>query len=429
MNLRASVIIAAYNAAHDLPRCLAALEQQTLPRDEYEVIVVDDGSSDDTAGIASAAGARVVHLAHSGPAAARNAGVEKARSPIVIFTDADCEPVIDFVERMLEPFSAPVVSGVRGVYRSQQRALVARFVQLEYEERYQRIIQVEQSVGTVNALDTSYAAYRRQVFLDAGGFDTRFRGAAGEDHELSYRLAAAGHVLRFSPDAAVYHRHVDSLNHYARRKYRIGYWKAFLTRQHPSYMLDDAHTTQSLKIQIALFGLICLSLPLALFWTPAAWFALLAFLLFLGSAIPFVALAARRDPPVLLVSIPLLFVRAGRGRTGFRGGAAASASRGGDRRCRFRSREELNTYTTGKEEAICLLFLSMARCVHHAMPASQRHRIDYVRACPHSLGYQHCIGVNPGRCACFMVAQVPAAGSWPYLDSQQPVRVEKIHST
>ncbi len=317
LNLRASVIIAAYNAARDLPRCLAALDQQTIPRDEYEVIVVDDGSEDNTAAIAEASGARVLRLPHGGPAAARNAGVEIARAPVVIFTDADCEPVIDFVERMLEPFAAPVVSGARGVYRSQQTSLVARFVQLEYEERYRRIARVQEKGGPVNALDTSYAAYRREVFLEAGGFDTRFRGAAGEDHELSYRLAEQGHVFRHNPDAAVYHRHVDSFWTYAKRKFRIGYWKAFLARQHPGYALADAHTTQSLKVQIGLVGLLAATLVLWPFWSFAGWLAVLWASLFVLSALPFLALAARRDPPVLLVALPLLLIRAAAAGLGF----------------------------------------------------------------------------------------------------------------
>ncbi|MCX7851491.1 MAG: glycosyltransferase [Anaerolineae bacterium] len=309
-HLRASVIIPAYNAARDLPRCLAALEQQTIPRDEYEVIVVDDGSTDDTAVVAAAAGARVLRLPHGGPAAARNAGVAVARAPIVVFTDADCEPVSDFLERLLEGFAAPIVSGVRGVYRSQQRELVARFVQLEYEERYQRIAHVEAAKGTVNAMDTSYCAYRRQVFLDAGGFDTRFRGAAGEDHEFSYRLAEAGHIFRMNRQAAVYHRHVATLCGYARRKFRIGYWKAFLTRQHPGYAVADAHTTQSLKLQIALVGLMGPALLVWPFWAPAGWLAAGLAGLFLLSAFPFLVFIARRDPAVLVVALPLLLVRA-----------------------------------------------------------------------------------------------------------------------
>lgn len=317
LNLRASVIIAAFNAERDLPRCLAALEHQTLPQDEFEVIVVDDGSTDGTASLAETAGARVLRLAHHGPAAARNAGAGIARAPIVVFTDADCEPVPDFLERLLEPFAAPVVSGARGVYRSQQKAMVARFIQLEYEERYHRIAHVEKVRGTVNALDTSYAAYRREVFLEAGGFDTRFLGAAGEDHELSYRLTEQGHIFRMSSQAAVYHRHVASFRSYAKRKFRIGYWKAFLTRQHPGYAVADSHTTQSLKVQIVVTGLMIPAFLAMLVWPPAGWAVMALALIFLLTALPFLILVAQKDPAVLVVALPLLVVRAAASGAGF----------------------------------------------------------------------------------------------------------------
>lgn len=310
LNLRASVIIPAYNAEDVLPRCLRALEHQTIPQDQYEVIVIDDGSTDRTAELAREGGARVLKVNHVGPAAARNAGAELARSDVIVFTDADCEPAPDFLERILEPFDAPVVSGARGVYRTQQKSLVARFVQLEYEERYQRIARVEAEEGTVDALDTSYAAYRRDVFLDAGGFDIRFLHAAVEDHELSFRLAHDGHVFRFAPAAAVYHWHVDSILRYARRKFRIGYWKAFLAKQQPDYALHDAHTTQSLKIQIFLAALLPVAFLSWPFWPGAGWFVLAIVLTFFISSLPLLKLIFQRDRAVLLIALPMLLVRA-----------------------------------------------------------------------------------------------------------------------
>ncbi|RME43638.1 MAG: glycosyltransferase [Chloroflexi bacterium] len=316
-SLQASVIIPAYNAADTLPRCLEALKRQSLPVSAYEVIVVDDGSTDDTVAVAEAYGATVVRARHEGPASARNMGVGRARAPVVVFTDADCEPAPDFLERMLESLRDPRVSGARGAYRSRQSGLVARFVQLEYEERYRHIVRYEKEHGTVDALDTSYAAYRRQAFLEAGGFDTRFGSAAGEDHELSFRMARQGHVFRFVPEAVVYHQHVSTWWGYARRKYRIGYWKAFLTRQHPRYVLGDAHTTQSLKLQMALTAL---SGPAILAWLAgilSGWVVLAPVLLFLLSAIPFLRLIARRDPPVLPVALPLLLTRATASGLGF----------------------------------------------------------------------------------------------------------------
>ena len=325
--LMASVIIPAYNAADVLPACLTALEQQTLRRTAYEVLVVDDGSDDATAATAEAAGARTARIAHSGAAAARNVGVSEALAPIVVFTDADCIPAPDFLERLLEPFADPMVSGARGVYRSQQRQIVARFVQLEYEERYQRIERYAARHGTVDALDTSYCAYRREVFLEAGGFDTRFGSAAGEDHELSYRLAQQGHIFRMTRQAVVCHHHVTGVWDYARRKARVGFWKAFLARQHPTYVLEDSHTTQSLKAQIVLVGLMMIALLLWLLWPGAGWMLLALVLLFVISALPFLRLALKRDGQVLLPAIPLLLVRAAASGIGFIGGLAAAHPR------------------------------------------------------------------------------------------------------
>jgi len=310
LNLRVSVIIPAYNAEELLPRCLLALEHQTIPQEQYEVVVVDDGSDDSTAEVAEAHGARVLKLDHQGPAAARNAGAVLARADIIVFTDADCEPAPDFLERLLEPFDAPLVSGARGVYRTQQRSLIARFVQLEYEERYQRIARLQRETGSVDALDTSYAAYRRAIFLEANGFDTRYRHAAGEDHELSFRLARAGHIFRFVPEAVVYHQHVESVSQYARRKFRIGYWKAFLSKQHPEYALHDSHTTPTLKLQIALAALLPFALLGCFFWPIAGWIVLALAGLFFLSTLSLLKLIYRRDRPVLLIAIPMILIRA-----------------------------------------------------------------------------------------------------------------------
>ncbi|MBI2467114.1 MAG: glycosyltransferase family 2 protein [Candidatus Rokubacteria bacterium] len=89
----ASVVIPAYDAEATLPACLAALARQSLAPERFEVIVVDDGSTDATAQVAERAGVRVVRLpANAGPAAARNRGAQAARGEVLVFTDADCEP-------------------------------------------------------------------------------------------------------------------------------------------------------------------------------------------------------------------------------------------------------------------------------------------------------------------------------------------------
>ena len=85
--MKISVVIPAYNASAFLPRCLKSVFAQTLPPDE--VIVVDDGSTDNSAALAAELGARVITLTNGGPAAARNAGIQSASSEWIALLDAD----------------------------------------------------------------------------------------------------------------------------------------------------------------------------------------------------------------------------------------------------------------------------------------------------------------------------------------------------
>ena len=246
--VRVSVIIPVYNGAAALPASLCALQRQTCPPDE--VIVVDDGSTDGSADVARGFGVCVISQRNAGPAAARNRGATVAQGDILLFTDADCVPAPDWVERMVIAFTDPAVAGAKGTYRTCQRELVARFVQAEYEDRYARM----RLLQTIDFVDTYSAGYRRDVFLSSGGFDTSFPTASVEDQEFSFRLAEAGHRLVFVPDAQVFHTHDRTLGEYARRKFWIGYWKVRVVREHPDKLVRDSHTPQVLKVQILLLA-------------------------------------------------------------------------------------------------------------------------------------------------------------------------------
>jgi cellulose synthase/poly-beta-1,6-N-acetylglucosamine synthase-like glycosyltransferase len=245
--LLVSVIIPAYNSEETLAQLLHALESQTVPSEKYEVIVVDDGSTDATANlVASFHWAHCVSIPHSGAATARNRGASAARGEILLFTDADCEPQSDWMEKMLAPFADTRVIGAKGVYRTREQGMTARFVQLEYEEKYERMRNADQ----IDFIDTYSAAYRRQVFLSNGGFDESFPTASVEDQEFSFRLARLGCRMVFIPDAIVFHPHDSSLGAYLRRKFFIGYWKVHLHTRHPTKVWRDSHTPPTLKLQI-----------------------------------------------------------------------------------------------------------------------------------------------------------------------------------
>ena len=304
---RFSVVVPAYQAEQTIGRCLEALAHQTVSRGCYEILVVDDGSTDGTAARVQAhSNVRLLTQNHKGPAAARNAGVEHSQGEIVLFTDADCEPLPDWIERMGAAFVDGVV-GAKGAYLTRQGELVARFVQIEYEDKYERMA----GEPTIDFVDTYAAAYRRDILIAEGGFETAFPVASVEDQEFSFRLARRGYRMVFVPEARVYHwGHARDAWSYARKKFRIGYWKVMVHRRHPDKLLRDSHTPQTLKAQILLVGLAGLGLAGGLAW-PVFWAAsgILA-LLFLLSAIPFVWSAWRKDAQVGLVAPGLLLVRA-----------------------------------------------------------------------------------------------------------------------
>jgi cellulose synthase/poly-beta-1,6-N-acetylglucosamine synthase-like glycosyltransferase len=311
--VRYSVIVPAFNAAEDLGRCLRALAEQTVDRSLYEVVVVDDGSTDNTAAVASAfaesveaPAVRLVRLPHGGPAAARNRGARAARGDILLFTDADCEPMPDWIAEIARPLeSDPNVAAAKGVYQTRQTTLVARFTQLELEEKYARL----RSRDSIDFVDTYSAAFRLDAFWSGGAFDPSFPAASNEDTLLSFNLASAGHRLVFAERAVVYHRHAESLRHYLLRKMRHGFYRTRVYRLHPGKIRGDSYTPRSTQLQLAAA---CL-LPLALLAWGIGGSALPALgvtLLFLASTGPFVRRAIPAGPGLTLIVPGILLLRA-----------------------------------------------------------------------------------------------------------------------
>ncbi len=303
-----SIIIPAYNAADSISACVRALKTQTIPPHRYEIIVVDDGSADDTAHQAAAAGARIIRQQNAGAAAARNRGAQAAQGELLLFTDSDCIPAPDWVARMVAPFADPSVAGAKGVYKTEQSEFTPRFVQQEYQDKYDGMARLPQ----IDFVDTYSAAYRRDIFLQMGGFDTTFPGASVEDQEFSFRLAEAGYRLVFAPDAVVAHRHDPSVGDYIRRKFFIGYWKNLVVRRHPDKLAHDSHTPQVLKLQMGFAslggGLLVLAILFRRGWLAGA--SLASWLALVFSGVPFYRKIQRRDPAVLAVAPFMLIARA-----------------------------------------------------------------------------------------------------------------------
>ncbi|MFV0523553.1 MAG: glycosyltransferase [Acidimicrobiales bacterium] len=321
---RTSVVIAARNAGHTITGCLEALQRQTAPELLHEVIVVDNNSTDDTAVAAARAGAMVVHQPVVGAAAARNAGIAAATGDIIAITDADCVPADGWLEAITAPLRAdPSITAAKGAYRTSQRELFARFVQLEYEDKYDLLERQE----LIDFVDTYSAAYRRDAIVAVGGFNQDIFYV--EDQELSFRLAENGARMVFAPKAVVEHLHADSLRSYLRKKYFIGYWKAFVVRRYPNVAVKDSHTPQVLKVQMLLASALGVSVGAAPLAPAAASVVSTASAAAFGlSSVPFVRKAWRSDRAVGAMAPFGLLARAVGLTAGFGMGTLAALRRG-----------------------------------------------------------------------------------------------------
>lgn len=303
-----SVIIPARNAAEPLKACLESLQNQQdfeLNQD-YEVIVVDDGSTDNTCVVAQKYEVELISQENAGPAAARNAGARMARGQILAFTDADCIPAPDWLSQLTRPFQDAAVVGVKGAYQTRETGWIPRFVQLEYAYKYERM----KKLPSIDFIDTYSAAYRRDVFLENGGFDQAFPVPSVEDQEFSFRLHNKGYWMVFQPNAFVFHPHDRNFLEYVQRKYLIGYWKAVMLRWLPGKALDDSHTSPSQRLQIGLLGLFLIALVLGLQWHICWAVGLFLLFLFCLSGYNLGRFIFQNDRSIFSIFLPLLLSRA-----------------------------------------------------------------------------------------------------------------------
>lgn len=302
----ASIIIPTFNGAARIGHCLNALLPQIAGKD-VEILVVDDGSTDDIVKVVSGyPGVRLISQANAGPATARNRGAQEAKGRILLFTDDDCVPMPDWLEAMLGCFNDQEIVGAKGVYRTRQRSIAARFVQIEYEDKYRLMA----GLPSIDFVDTYSAGFIRDRFQEMNGYDTSFPVACAEDIELSYRMSARGWRMKFVPQAIVYHTHPASLSLYLKKKYKFAFWRMLAVRKNPGKGVKDSHTPQLMKLQLlfpAIFALAVVFDLVARWKFPVSVFVAAAFLL---STLPFALRAARKDLVVGLLSPLLLAARA-----------------------------------------------------------------------------------------------------------------------
>jgi cellulose synthase/poly-beta-1,6-N-acetylglucosamine synthase-like glycosyltransferase len=218
----ASVVVPTRNRAAELEGCLEALAALDPPAGGFETIVVDDGGDEPLEGLVRRWRGRLeldlLRVTRRGPAAARNAGVERARAPVLAFTDDDCRPRRDWLRALVARLDAApdalvggrTVNGLPGNSYAAASQLIVDLVYAHYNAQPDR----------ARFLASNNLAVRVDALRAAGGFDASF--TTSEDRELCDRWRASGGRIVLAPEAVVEHAPPLTLGRYAAQHFGYG---------------------------------------------------------------------------------------------------------------------------------------------------------------------------------------------------------------
>ncbi|NPV90419.1 MAG: glycosyltransferase [Firmicutes bacterium] len=299
-----SIIIAAYNEEKYISALLESI-YNLKAMNRYEIIVVDDGSTDSTRDIVSSfPGVRLLTQRNQGPGAARNTGAQGAQGDILVFIDADTEVIEHWLDELVRPFEDQTIVGVKGFVKSRQKAVVSRFVDLDYGIKHDKLLQYPE----IDFINTGLAAYRRSVFLEMGGFDTGFR--VGEDIDLSYRISRnKNYRMVAAPRSQIWHMHEETLKEFIKKKVRNGYWRILVYDKNPEKTRNDTHTTSDVKYQTMALGILFVWAVLYLANISVIYILIIGVLILLWSTVPLTRKALNKDKALVPLILPLSVIR------------------------------------------------------------------------------------------------------------------------
>ena len=231
-NLFVSIVIPTYNRKDLLKGAIESLLNQTYPKDKYEVIIVDDGSTDGTEEMLGElaekknSNLRYFKQKNRGPAAARNTGIKNAVGEIIGLTDDDCAASDTWIENAVQCFKAKTIVGVQGSTLPQKN--------------FKKPLTLTGSFCTIEVTEESWyyptcnMFYQRDALSKVGGFKEDYTLAGSEDTDLAWRIKEQGKKIVFCRDAIVYHAiiyrsHIDGLKRFRRYKF-----DPLLFKDHPN---------------------------------------------------------------------------------------------------------------------------------------------------------------------------------------------------
>ncbi len=217
-----TVIICARDAASHLKDSIPSIQAQKFSKGRFRLLVIDNGSRDNTAEIAESLGAEVLHYAKPGIARARQFAWKRARTPYVAFLDADCEAPPNWLSDTLrkirgdEKIAAVGVKLLPGPQKTLAERHIVESAILDTDRFWER-----------NALQfpflvTAGILLRRKAIRDVGGFDVTFGRCTGEDADICWKLERKGWKLVYLPEIGVIHHHRATIRAMMRQAYWYG---------------------------------------------------------------------------------------------------------------------------------------------------------------------------------------------------------------
>ncbi|MDY6986984.1 MAG: glycosyltransferase [Thermodesulfobacteriota bacterium] len=223
--MKLSVVVPAYNAEKTLPVLLDSLLTQSCR--DFEVIVVDDGSRDDTVSIIEKYSCQAIQLKENhGPAYCRNLGAQKAQGEILVFTDSDCGVTPDWLKTIQNHFCDKETEAIMGRLVLLPSNYVGDSISaLGFPAGgaigFDKIWKVDGD-GFTDSLSSCNCAVKKDIFWKAGGFDETFPFPGGEDSLLAYEIRRLGYRIKYCSDVVAYHKARDSLRDFLAWQFRRG---------------------------------------------------------------------------------------------------------------------------------------------------------------------------------------------------------------
>lgn len=235
---KVAIVIPAYNAARTIGVAIEGCLAQEYPRDKLEIIVVDDGSRDNTPDIVASYPVTYIYQDNAGPAKARNTGWKRTNAEIICFLDADCVPEREWILKVVTHYQKKDVDCVGSRYGIiNDDVLLADCIYCEFLVRYSRMSESTKFIGSHGC------SFRRSLLEELGGYNESYPMASAEDNDLAYRILAKNKMIFFDSKIVVRHNFPTNWLKYLKVQFWHGYWRMKLYRDFPGMMKGDEYST------------------------------------------------------------------------------------------------------------------------------------------------------------------------------------------